>query len=195
MRLLSSTIIEEISRHSQSASSLAIAYFYFDFHDTDTRLHAVLRSLVEQISLQCPNTPDALMQLFSDNAEGCRSPTAEELTSTVKSIIGTFGSVYVIFDALDECPQREELLALLETMHDWGLSTLHLLATSRPEQDIEQNLGRIISHEIVMYESLVDGDIRIHVSKTLDDDNKFQMYSKEEKHMIESALIKGAHGM
>jgi hypothetical protein len=46
-----------------------------------------------------------------------------------------------------------------------------------------------------MDETLVNGDIRVHVSQTLAHDIKLKMCSAEEKGMIESALIEGAHGM
>lgn len=102
-------------------------------------------------------------------------------------------NVYLIFDALEECPDRHELLKLLELIHDWGIDTLHVLVTSRTERDIEKGLTRLVSHEVPMDESLVDGDIRLHVTETLD--RHFQMCSVEEKNNIESTLIGRARGM
>ena len=46
-----------------------------------------------------------------------------------------------------------------------------------------------------MDQSLVDGDIRVFVSSSLDRDIKFKMWSAEEKKTIESTLVEGAHGM
>jgi len=192
--LLSSTIIEEISRHCKSGSLLAFAYFYFDFNDTDTRLNGILRSLITQLSLQFGSTPGALEKLFSENTEGHQPATPEKLVSTLKSIVGSFQTVYIIFDALDEYPKRVELLTLLRDFHNWGLGTLHILATSRNERDIAETLDSLVSHRIPM-EGFVDGDIRVYVSHTLDHDLKFQMCSAEEKKMIETTLISGAHGM
>ena len=190
----SSSIVEEISRHCKSDPSLAIAYFYFDIHTTDTRPYAVLRSLIEQLSFQCPTTPDVLLRLFSRNADGRRSPTPSTLLRTIKSIIETFQNVYLIFDALDECPSRNDVFSFLHTMQSWRLGTLHLLATSRPEPDIEQSLSSVVSHDIRMDESLVDGDIQIYVTKLLEDDLKFRMCSAADIDMIKATLFKDAHG-
>jgi hypothetical protein len=76
-----------------------------------------------------------------------------------------------------------------------GFDTLHFLVTSRKERDIEEALDRMFSHEVYMHESLVDADIRVHISRTLDDDKRFSMCSAEEKGLVKTTLVNGAHGM
>jgi len=46
-----------------------------------------------------------------------------------------------------------------------------------------------------MDQQLVDRDIRVHVSKTLDSDNAFKRYPEKDRKMVENALTEGAHGM
>ena len=115
--------------------------------------------------------------------------------STIRSIIGNFRNVYIVFDTLDECLERAEMMALLTEIHYWELSTLHLLVTSRKERDIEESLESLVSHQAPMDGSVIDSDIRVYVSKTLNNDVKLKMCSLREKQMIEAALIDGAHGM
>ncbi|KAF8527122.1 hypothetical protein JB92DRAFT_2699344, partial [Gautieria morchelliformis] len=115
--------------------------------------------------------------------------------AVLKAVIGSFRDVYIVFDALDECPQRADLLTLLREINDWGLGTLHLLVTSRRERDLEEALDSFVSHHVPLEQRVVDDDIRVHVSKTLDRDIKFSRYSTEDKKMIESTLTEGAHGM
>ena len=192
---VSSTIIEEISRHCKQTPSLAVAYFYFEFHNKDVHPDAILRSLIKQLSLQCASIPDGLGKLFSENARGHRSPTMEELISTLKSIIESIENVYIVFDALDECQDRREFLTLVKNIHSWEIGTIHVLATSRHEQDIAKVLTNLVSYDVPMDEKFVDSDIRFHVSKTLSDDPDFGMYSAEERNMVETSLTDGAHGM
>jgi hypothetical protein len=190
MHPLSSTVIDElISR------SLVIAYFYFEYHNKDIKPHDVLSALIEQLSSKCTSIPDGLEKLFSAYADSRRSPSPEELKSTLKSIIGSFENVYIIFDALDECPSRAEFLKLLEELHGWNLDPLHLLATSRREQDIEETLSGLVSHKVFMDEDLIASDIQVHVSRTLDNDTKFSRCSAEMKENIKATLVEGAHGM
>jgi hypothetical protein len=192
----SSTIIEELLCHCSSAPTFfAMAYFYFDFNNKDTLPDVVLRSLIEQLTVQSTTIPHALETLFFKNAGARRSVAQEELMSTLRTIIDSFQAVYIVFDALDECAERSRFLAAIKEIHDWELDTLHLLATSRKERDIEDTLSGLISHEVPMDESLVDGDIRVHVSRTLEYDIKFRMCTAEEKEMVMKTLMEGAHGM
>ncbi|KAF8522653.1 hypothetical protein JB92DRAFT_3268881, partial [Gautieria morchelliformis] len=140
--ILCSTVIEELSLHCRSDPSLAIAFFYFDFNNKDSLLNVVLRSLIKQLSLRA-NTFHALESLFAQNEHGGahRAPDQEELMNTLKSIIKGYQTVYIVFDALDECPERSRFLEVIEEINDWKFDILHLMATSRKERDIEEMLA------------------------------------------------------
>jgi hypothetical protein len=191
----SSTLIEEVLCHYGSDPSFAMAFFYFNFYDKNALPDAVLRSLIEQLTIQSTTIPHVLETLFSKNAGARQSVAQEELMFTLKAIIGGFRAVYIVFDALDECPERSRFLMTIKDIHDWELDTLHLLVTSRKERDIEVTLSGLISHEISMDENHVDGDIRVHVSRTIEDDTRFRMFSATEKEMVTTTLIRDAHGM
>jgi hypothetical protein len=83
----------------------------------------------------------------------------------------------------------------LEEIQGWNLDSLHILATSRREQDIEETLNGLVSHQVFMDEHFVDGDIEVHVSRILDDDIKFSRCSADIKGNIKTTLMEGAHGM
>ncbi|KAF8507399.1 hypothetical protein JB92DRAFT_2793512, partial [Gautieria morchelliformis] len=195
--ILCSTIVEDLSLHCRSDLSLAIAFFYFDFNNKDTLPNAVLRSLIEQLSGQCASIPHALESLFSkhEQASAHQHLGQEDLMSTLKTIIKSFQAVYIVFDALDECPERSRFLKVLREVHDWNLDTLHLLATSRKEGDIQKALSGLVSQEVPMYESLVDGDIHVYISRRLVEDVEFRMWSADEKEMVKTTLTQGAQGM
>ncbi|KAF8466290.1 ankyrin repeat-containing domain protein, partial [Gautieria morchelliformis] len=104
--------------------------------------------------------------------------------------------VYIFFDALDECPDRHQFLKLIKEIHGWNFDTLHLLATSRYEPDIEKTLRDLVSHQVSMDEGLVYSDIQVYVSRALKDDNsKLSKYSAEKKENIKTTLSDGAHGV
>jgi hypothetical protein len=190
----SSTIIEDLLGHYSSDPSIAVAFFYFDFNNEDTTLGVVLRSLIQQLTMQSTTTPHALETLFK-NASPHRMVAYEQLMSTLKAIIASFQAVYIVFDALDECLDRRRFFKAIRDIHDSELDTLHLLATSRKEQYIKNMLDGLISHEMAMKEGLVDSDILVHVTRTLEDDAMFSMYSPEVKEMVKTTLTRGAFGM
>jgi hypothetical protein len=192
----SSTIIQELIGHCNSNLSFAIAYFYFDFRDRGKQSHEhLLRSLVTQISSQCPSTPEALERLYSSNQDGTWQPAANVLATTLANIIGGFQQTYIVVDALDECTEREELLGLIEEIINWKIDTLHILVTSRKEREIEQCLKDLVSNQMDIQSSLVATDIQIHVHEKLHQDLKLRKWSEKVLAEIETELTERAHGM
>jgi len=192
----SSTIIQDVIDHCQSNPLFATAYFYFDFHDSAKQRHEnLVRSLIEQFSNQSASTPDALENLYSRHQNGSRQPSADSLMSTLQDILQGFQQAYIVLDALDECSERDDLLSLIEEIVGWKLGTLHILATSRKEQEIEDCLSSLVSNQINIQSTVVDADIRIHVRDRLQKDRKLRKWSAEAQLEIEAALVDGAHGM
>lgn len=192
----SSTVITKIRDHIQDHPSSAFVYFYFDFNDAEKQgTDKAIRSLIMQFSALMPSTPDALTKLYSSCIDGTRQPTTGALTATLRQIVGHFQHSYVVLDALDECKRRQELLDFIEELINWKMDGLHLLVTSRKEEDIKNRLDRHISAQIDLQSTLVDEDIQLHVHETLKSDPKLQRWPADVKREVETALIKGAHGM
>ncbi|KAF8511999.1 hypothetical protein JB92DRAFT_3117576 [Gautieria morchelliformis] len=82
--ILCATIVEELSLHCRSNPSLAIAFLYFDFNNKDILPNAILRSLIEQLSVQCTSIPHTPESLFSKNehAGAHRGTGQEDLMAT-----------------------------------------------------------------------------------------------------------------
>jgi hypothetical protein len=109
-----------------------------------------------------------------------------------------FPQLYIVLDALDECTDRSELMAILERVAGWKLDGSHLLITSRKERDIESSLDTIDTQNSVGLQSkLVDGDILKYVRQRVSDDKNLSKWQKdpETRQEIEIAVMKGAHGM
>jgi len=74
------------------------------------------------------------------------------------------GPLYLILDALDECPNtsgmtsaREEVLELVEELLDLHLPNVHLCVTSRPEIDIRTVLEPLASFQISLHDERTKG--------------------------------------
>jgi hypothetical protein len=192
----SSTIIEDVLRHCQSDPTFVIAYFYFDFSDTlKQSSESLVRSLITQLSSQSSSCPEALKSLYSENLNGHRQPTTEDLMVILKYIVGSFQHVYVVIDALDECQDQEQLLPLIEEIVEWKLGNLHILATSRHERDIEDCIGPLVSAQINLHSVQVNADIHTHLWERLKNDSKLKKWPAKIHGQIEAALMDGAHGM
>jgi hypothetical protein len=198
--ILSSTIIENLLQHCGGDCRMVTVYFYFDFKDTQKQdPELMLRSLLDQL-LQCSvMIPRGLEALFSSCGRGQRKPSLHAILDVIRQTMQDFTQVYIVFDALDECTQRSELLDILETVARWQLPNLHLLVTSRKERDIEKALETYVDeeHTVCLESHLVDEDIQRYVRQRLSNDRslvKWEMNTvvREE---IEVALMRGARGM
>ena len=192
----SSTIIEDVLRHCQSDPTFVIAYFYFDFSDTlKQSSESLVRSLITQLSSQSSSCPEALKSLYSENLNGHRQPTTEDLMVILKYIVGSFQHVYVVIDALDECRDQEQLLPLIEEIVEWKLGNMHILVTSRHERDIEDCIGPLVSAQINLHSVQVNADIHTHLQERLKNDSKLKKWPAKVHGQIEAALMDGAHRM
>jgi hypothetical protein len=147
-----------------------------------------------QLSTQSKSTP-ALYALFARSQDGQHQPTTEGLVLTLQHMLRDFNQTFIFLDALDECKEREELLGLIKRIVDWKLEMLHLLATSRRENNIEETLTPLITGQICIKSALVDADICIHIRERLQNDPKLRKWPKNVRMEIEKTLMEGADGM
>jgi hypothetical protein len=198
--ILSSTIIEHLLQHCYDDTSMATAYFYFDFNDTQKQdPELMLRSLLCQLVQRSVVIPKGVDALFSSCENGQRKPSLHALLRVTKEAAQEFAHVYVVLDALDECAQRSELIDMLETVAGWQLDNLHLLMTSRKERDIERSLEEYIREEdaVCLQRDVVDQDIQRYVQQRLRVDKGLAKWNKDAsvRQEIEAALMGGARGM
>ena len=110
-------------------------------------------------------------------------------------MVASFKSSYILLDALDECTDREDLLEFIEALMKWNVHDLHVLATSRKENDIAMSLEPLVTCQLCIQSALVDADICVHVRERLSHDPKLKKWPVDVQKEIEAALTKGAKGM
>ncbi|USP80732.1 hypothetical protein yc1106_08006 [Curvularia clavata] len=198
--ILSSTIIENITQYCDSHSGYAIAYFYFDFNDVQKQdSERMLRSVIVQLSKQVDDIPPSLDALFSSHGNGRRSPALDELLKALCDMLQQYPEVFIILDALDECTQRPELMEVLEEIASWKISNLHLLMTSRQEQEIKSCLEGFVNPQdnICLQRDAVDEDIQLYIRQRLSDDKSLVKWRNDAtlRQEIEDTLTRGSKGM
>ncbi|KXX77180.1 Ankyrin repeat domain-containing protein 50 [Madurella mycetomatis] len=207
--ILTTTAIEHAIASSREDANvgMAVAYFYFDFTDKEKQLPGnMVRSILKQVSAQCAETPPYILsQLFSTCEDTDRPPSIDELLDTMRVIIErSFHTVYVFLEALDECAEWGELLEYLERMVSWGVSHLHILASSRPERPIQEGLRGLLNggNKVKVQSDLIADDIRVYIRGRLDTEPKLRRWQNLNKpgfsnmrDEIENILSKQADGM
>ena len=113
--------------------------------------------------------------------------------------------IYVILDALDECPDtsglrssRERVLAFVTKLVGLELPNLRLCVTSRPEVDIRNvlepltsTLNRISLHD----EEGQRKDIAEYVRSVVYSDGKMMRWRDQDKELVIETLSSRANGM
>jgi hypothetical protein len=117
------------------------------------------------------------------------------IRSLLRDIIGRIQSKYIILDALDECTDREDLLTFICALADSKLLRLRILATSRPERDIEERLTPIADHNINIQSAIVDRDIRVYIRDQLATDMKLKKWPPSVQDEIATVMMEKAGGM
>jgi hypothetical protein len=109
--LISSTIIEEIEAMRKSGLA-SLAIFFYDFReDQKKNLRGLLSSILVQLCCQSDSYCAILSKLYLDYDYGSRDPGNHSLVLYLKDLLGLPGQspIFLIIDALDECPNTTAL--------------------------------------------------------------------------------------
>ena len=201
----SSSIIRDIDRLCATGLAL-MAYFYFDFRDTDKQhRRGLLSSLLCQLCAESDLCYEILSHLYSSHGGGTREPSEGALTQCLMDMLQLEGqpAIYIIVDALDECPNtsgmptpREKVLDFIEDLIGSQLPNVHICVTSRPEFDIRCILEPLTPFRVSLHdESGQKKDILDYVSTVVNSDRRMRKWRAHEKQLVIDTLSERADGM
>ena len=207
-RLLGSSAIVQNITLLYEAGTASMAYFYFDFRDVDKRsLHNLLPSLLVQLAARSDPFCDILSRLHKAHDDDARRPSDATLIHCLKDMLTLpdQGPIYLVLDALDECPStsgvpsfREQVLDLISDLVDLRLPSLHICVTSRPEVDIQDYLESIASHSVSLHdESGQQKDIATYVESVVHSNSAraIRRWRDADKDLVIKTLSENADGM
>ena len=184
----------------------SLGLFYYDYRDDEKRdLRGMLSSMLVQLCDQSDSYCGVLSTFYSTHHDGAQPPSDDELVRCLKNLLGLPGQppVYLIIDALDECPNppslpsyREKVLVFLSDLVHLRLPNLRICVTSRPKVDIEHILEPLSFHSV----SLPDGsghteDINNYIKWFVNSTGLMQRWKPEDKQLIIDVLMERADGM
>ena len=192
----------------QESGDASLAIYYYDFREDKKRdLCGLLTSVLFQLCEQSNSNHPILFAFYSKHVthlNGTRAPSADELIGCLIDMLNLPGSrqVYLIVDALDECPStplsspREELLSLLEDLVEKQLPNLRICVTSRPEVDIKTLLEPLAFRSVSLHDaSGQKNDIRNYIESIVATNKNMQNWSSHYKHLVTDVLTRRANGM
>ena len=202
----SSAIIQDIMA-LREAGLASMAFFYFDFRDTDKQnLHNALPSLLTQLSARSDRCCEILSRSYKTHDDGACKPSTSTMIASLKEMLALPGQgpIFIILDALDECPNtsgippaRKQVLNLLQDLVGLRLPNLHICVTSRPEIDIQAALEPLAFHSVSIHDQIGQRkDIEDYIRSVVHADSDAAMgWRDQDKALVIDTLTKRADGM
>ena len=190
----------------QEAGLASLAIFFYDFREDKKKdLSGLLSSVLFQLCDQSDSYSDILAAFYSAHRNGAQSPGDDKLVRCLMDLLKRpqLRPVYLIIDALDECPStsslsspREVLLSFLEDLVEAQLSNLRIFVTSRPEVDIKTILEPLAFHSVSLHdENGQKTDIIKYIKSIVETNKNMQNWNPEHKQLVIDVLTKKADGM
>lgn len=190
-------------QHKNNATNV-LAYFYFSFSDSQKQaVDGMLSSLIRQMSARRPIIPQAVQSLGEYKTRGGRPDTETLIEALIASMQG-FSAVYIIVDALDECPttndERKKLLNSLHHILKAAPDSLRMFCTSRKEVDIDKAIRPLLLEpwgdeiDLSNQTEVLNHDIAHYIDSILADAN-YNTWPKSVKEEARKVLMEKADGM
>ncbi|KYG44756.1 hypothetical protein M433DRAFT_5162, partial [Acidomyces richmondensis BFW] len=194
--ILCSTAIEDMRAHCEAKTNDEYAIFYFSFSDNQKQTEEnLIRSLVVQLGPKEPGI-SLLRRAHEKQDKGLSSVgyLKEILLSSIKS----FDVVFLMADALDECPENDDIRHnLLRCLAELSCQApnLRIFVTSQDVPNIRWSLEDQGYVPLPADADSVNRDINKYLSTQLSLDHRLCRLSSETKILIENTISEKADGM
>ena len=155
--------------------------------------------------MQSDSYYDVLSAFYSTHCNDVQRPGIDKLVQCFMDLLKRPEDrpVYLVIDALDECPStssllspHEILLSFLEDLVEAQLPNLRICVTSRPEVDIKTILDPLTFRSVSLHdESKQKEDIINYIESIVNTNKKMQNWSSEVKQLVINVLTDKADGM
>ncbi len=201
----SSTIIEDIDAMRKTGQA-SLAFFYCDFREDQKKdLRGLLSSFLVQLCHQSDSYCRILSKFHSDHVKESRSPSDDALVGCLKDLIKLprQAPVYLIVDALDECPEssavlspRAEVLNFIEELVESQIPNLRICVTSRPEIDIRVVLDPLIFRSVSLHDERGQKkDIEDYIKSVIHTHRKNKWWKARHEQLAINVLTEKSNGM
>lgn len=128
-----------------------VAYVYCNYKTrSDQDAAALLAALIRQLVQAQPSIAEPVERLHEEHSKEGTKPSLEEIFRVLQSVLANYSSVYIVVDALDECPEQDgtrcQFLAKLRELQ--STTDLRLMVTSRFIPDVVNAFSAALTLEV-----------------------------------------------
>lgn len=195
-------MIDKLSQKYELLDNFGIAFAYCKYDDKSTQpLIAILPAIIKQLCYKKAVLPDRIIQLFRDYSGQAKPRTEDLFKDMFQSITEEYDTVYIVIDALDECPRKtKDTLGQRGRIIDFIIDSVRsnprvkFLVASRYENDIRrafQNFDRTVELEA----KYVRADIKKYVKYVVNKEPDLRKLGKNMKEKIIQTLTTANNAM
>lgn len=189
--VLCSTVVQDIEEYCEASSSRIMAYWFFQFDRDETHsVESLVRSFIRQLSR--PPLSSSLTKAWKTHHTKGSQPSWNSVLDIFHDVLShTSGEVFLILDAMDECPdtpsssERLSLLKLLLDIHERYKDKVHIIATSRRETDIERKLEKF---PVIDLEAKLAEDVETFVHASIADSSLSDLKTEIKRSIVVELL-------
>lgn len=149
--MITSIVVDHLWNEFHNDTDIGIAYLYCNYRQQqEQNAKDLLSSLLRQFTRERISVPAEVKVLYERHRTKGTRPSFDEIAKVLLSLVRLYSRVFIIIDALDECPTsnetRNRLLSevfILQTQ-----AQVNLFATSRFIPEITSHFEGCISKEI-----------------------------------------------
>ncbi|KAF8531592.1 hypothetical protein BDD12DRAFT_914661 [Trichophaea hybrida] len=150
--VLASLVIEDISNRYPISQTTSIAFAYCSYRDESFAKDPkkFLTTFILQLARQRDELFPSLVDLYITHQRDARKPSFSSLRNVLLSMLDEFDTLFLLFDTLDECEQRQmDFIPFLQDLVGRSNNCcVKLFITSRKEADIEKEFSNTPKIEI-----------------------------------------------
>ncbi|KAK6537180.1 hypothetical protein TWF694_011377 [Orbilia ellipsospora] len=188
--------LEEIKKQDFRMQT-ALAYFYFDFADSELTTEKFIRNLLKQLAFQSRAIPYQLVELFETYSKSGKTEPLDEIRDLLIKVASSFTTTYLVVDALDEC-NADDRLDVLDILQDLTNVGVRIFTTSRPHPEEINDIFEEIQAdkvELVARPEDISKYIRYEIARCQKGKRKARQIDDELKERIVAELVRMSDGM
>lgn len=191
--VLTSMVIDQLTTKFHNDMDTGVAYIYFDYRQREEHAEILLRNILKQLAQKRPSLPAGVSALYKQDVDQGIPPSLEAISLVLRTVAGDYSKLFIIVDALDECPNsndcRNRFLSEIQQLRH--KLAVNIFATSRPNTDIASRFEGSTFIEIRAREE----DIREYLNGNMHLLPDFIRNDVELKKEIETTIVNSVQGM
>lgn len=178
---------------------IGLAFVYYKYQNRqEQNFKDIVPALVKQLCRKKQDLPKEVKELYRQYSRQDQFPSQAKLQAQLVDISESFEKVFIVIDALDECPDQDMVIPLIAALvHDCS-SKIKICVTSRREQYILHSFAKLKCPTIEIEAKKVDEDIAVFVDAEISRrsaDYAFDAMDQQLKDDIKAVLVAQSNGM